>query len=135
MGLETEYAFTPFGRRGRVLDRLVYSQRLVALAARRYPSLYGRDEHDLFLGNGSRLYVDSGCGLLNIEYSTPECTSPEELIAHIRAGDWLLENLARELESEQPELEAAFISRTNFDYSGEGPCAGARRLGAAPRRK
>lgn len=118
MGLETEYAFTPFGRRGHVLNRSVYSKRLVALAARRYPSLFGRDKHDLFLGNGGRLYVDSGCDLLNIEYSTPECTSPEELLAHIQAGDRLLANLARELESENPALEVAFISKCNFDYSG-----------------
>jgi len=118
MGLETEYAFTPFGHNDRVLNRMHYSQRLVSLAARHYPSLFGRDKHDLFLGNGGRLYVDSGCGLLNTEYSTPECTSPEELIAHIRAGDRLLANLARELESEKRELKTAFISKCNFDYSG-----------------
>ena len=118
MGLETEYAFTPFGHDGRALDRTVYSQRLVSLAARHYPSLYGRNEHDLFLANGGRLYVDSGCGLINIEYSTPECTRPEELIAHVRAGDRLLAGLARELEGQEPELESAFISKCNFDYSG-----------------
>jgi proteasome accessory factor A len=118
MGAETEYAFSPIGANGSALDRTVYSQRLVSLATHHYPSLYGRDRHDLFLANGSRLYVDSGLGLINVEYSSPECTKPEELIAHVRAGDRLLASLARELEHNHPELQRAFISKCNFDYAG-----------------
>jgi proteasome accessory factor A len=118
MGVETEYAFTPFRNDGSALNRADYSQRLVSLTARHYPSLYGRNRYDLFLGNGSRLYVDSGLGLLNIEYSTPECTNPEELIAHVRAGDRLLASLGRKLEQNEPLLDRAFISKCNFDYSG-----------------
>lgn len=118
MGLETEYAFTPFGRQGRALDRTLFSKQLVSLAARHHPALLGRDTHDLFLGNGGRLYVDSGMDLLNTEYSTPECSTPEELVAHVRAGDRLLANLARQLERDKPELHTAFISKTNFDYCG-----------------
>ncbi len=118
MGLETEYAFTPFDPSGRSLDRARYSRSLVTLGVRHHPFLFGRDPQDLFLGNGGRLYVDSGVGLLNTEYSTPECSTPEELVAHVRAGDRLLANLARELERIKPELQRAFISKTNFDYSG-----------------
>ncbi len=95
MGLETEYAFTAFGHYGRPLNRTLYSRRLVDLAARQYSSLYGRDRYDLYLANGSRLYVDDGMGLINTEYSTPECTNPAELVAHVRAGDRLLAKLAR----------------------------------------
>ena len=117
-GLETEYAFTPFDHNGQALNRTDYSKRFVALAARLYPSLQGRDKYDLFLSNGARLYVDSGMGLINLEYSTPECTTPGELVAHTRAGDRLFAKIARELEHKWPEVRNAFISKTNFDYSG-----------------
>ena len=118
MGLETEYAFTPSDQDGNSLERMLYSNLLVTSAAARYSSLQGRDERDLFLSNGSRLYVDSGLGLINLEYSTPECTNPAELLAHIRAGDRILDGLARDLESSRIELQRAFISKTNFDYNG-----------------
>jgi proteasome accessory factor A len=117
-GVETEYAFSPCGHDGKPLDRQFYSDLLVELAARRYPSLEGRDKHDLFLSNGSRLYVDAGIGLINLEYSTAECTSPGELVAQVRAGDRILAELARELENSREELQSAFISKTNFDYCG-----------------
>lgn len=116
-GLETEYAFTPYDYDGKVLSRTVYSGRLVRLASRHYPSLVGRDKQDLYLGNGSRWLVDSGLGLINLEYSTPECTGPEELIAHVRAGDRIVAELARDLERRQSKLHRAFISKTNVDYS------------------
>lgn len=118
MGLETEYGFTPYDCDGRALDRAVFTQHLVSLAARRYPSLYGSNIYDVFLSNGGRLYADAGMGLLNTEFSTPECESPLVLVAHVRAGDRLLASAARELESEQADLEKAFITKTNFDYSG-----------------
>lgn len=118
LGLETEYAITPYDKNGTPLDRMLYSKLLVAAASELYPSLFGRDHRDLFLMNGSRLYVDHGANLLNLEYSTPECTNPEELIAHIRAGDHMLAGLARDLESREPELHQLFISKTNFDYCG-----------------
>jgi proteasome accessory factor A len=118
MGLETEYAFTPCGHDGNPLERKIYADLLVTSAADRYSSLEGRDKQDLFLSNGSRLYVDSGLGLINLEYSTPECTSPGELVAHVHAGDRILAGLARDLENNRPELKSAFISKTNFDYCG-----------------
>ena len=118
MGLETEYAITPYDKNSMPLDRMHYAKLLVTLASQLYPSLCGRNHCDLFLLNGSRFYVDSGANLLNLEYSTPECTNPEELIAHIRAGDRMLTRLARELESREPELHQVFISKTNFDYCG-----------------
>jgi len=118
MGLETEYAITPYDKYGTPLDRMLYSTLLVTAASELYPSLFGRDHRDVFLLNGSRLYVDHGANLLNLEYSTPECTNPEELIAHLRAGDQMLAGLARDLESREPELHQLFISKTNFDYCG-----------------
>ena len=118
MGVETEYAFTPFGTGSVVLNRTDYSRRLVSLAAQHYPLLRGRDGYDYFLANGSRLYVDSGIGLINVEYASAECTKPEELVAQVRAGDRILASLARELEHDHRELKNAFISKCNLDYSG-----------------
>ena len=118
MGVETEYAFTPFGTGNVVLNRTDYSRRLVSLAAQHYPLLRGRDGYDCFLANGSRLYVDSGLGLINVEYASAECTKPEELVAQVRAGDRILASLARELEQNHRELRNAFISKCNLDYSG-----------------
>ena len=135
MGAETEYAFTPIGADGSVLNRTLYSGYLVSLAADHYSLLHGRDEHDLFLANGGRLYVDSGVGLINIEYSSPECANPEELIAHVRAGDEILASLARELEQKYPELERAFISKCNFDYSGHTSGAHENYLHTASQKK
>jgi len=117
MGAETEYAFTPFGAGGSALDRTDYSRRLVSLGGSNYPALYGQNAHDLYLSCGSRLYVDSGLGLLNVEISTAECSTPEELVAHVKAGDRLLAELARELERVDPVLKKAFISKTSQDYS------------------
>ena len=118
MGLETEYAFTPSDRDGNPLDRKQYSDMLVDLARHRYSVLEGCNPHDLFLSNGSRFYVDFGLGLINLEYSTPECPDPRTLIAHIRAGDRMLAGLCRELEFYQSELGSAFVSKTNVDYQG-----------------
>lgn len=118
IGLETEYAFTPYGANGKPLDRARYSAEIVRLASERYPALFGRDTCDLFLANGSRLYVDAGTNILNLEYSTPETTDPSELAAHVRAGDRILATLSRDLEAQIPEVHHAFVSKTNFDYSG-----------------
>jgi hypothetical protein len=118
MGLETEYAFTLLGHGKHALDKRYYAESLLTLAAQHYPALYGRDKYDLFLANGSRIYVDYGMGLLNLEYSTPECTSPQELVAHVRAGDRIFAGLARKLERKHAGLKSAFISKTNIDYCG-----------------
>ena len=118
MGLETEYAFTPYDAGGQPLNRAHFSEKMVELAAERLPSMFGRDRHDLFLANGSRLYLDAAVNLLNLEYSTPETTNPAELVAHARAGDRILAGLARDLETAHAELHESFVSKTNFDYSG-----------------
>ena len=118
MGLETEYALTLLDGGARKHGKRYYAESLLALAAREYSALYGRDVFDLFLANGGRIYVDHGMGMINLEYSTPECCSPQELVAHVLAGDRMVARLARLLERKHAELEEVFISKTNVDYNG-----------------
>jgi proteasome accessory factor A len=118
LGLETEYAVTFFGRGGRVLDREIYSGRVVRTLGARTVSLRGRDDFDLFLPNGGRLYRDAGVGLCNIEYATAECTSPAELIAHAQAGDSIVAGAVRDLVASRSEVEGAVVSKCNLDYHG-----------------
>ena len=117
-GLESECGFTPFDHSGNILDRRHYADLLVRLASSRYATLAGYNRQDLFLSSGHRVYVDAGLGLINLECSTPECRSPQALIAHKCAGDRILAGLARELEATCPELHRFFIFKTNFDYCG-----------------
>jgi proteasome accessory factor A len=112
-GIETEYGFTPFNAEGSPFDRAAYAQRLVHGAPRRWPAVRGRDWSDVYLGNGARLYTDCGT---HPEYATPECTTPEEAVAAIRAGDRILEQLARDLERDT-SVSHAFLYRGNVDYS------------------
>jgi proteasome accessory factor A len=95
IGVECEYApifRTPGGTRvahlngQRLLD---YMQQLSALifstlARQGYP-MAGE-----FLGNGGRLYIDRGG---HPEYATPECQRIEDLVAHEKAGDRIVQGL------------------------------------------
>lgn len=58
----------------------------------------GRDDGaELWLPNGSRLYIDSG-GLL--EYATPEVTSAYQLLAYERAGEHTVQRITEGMEAE-----------------------------------
>ncbi len=50
---------------------------------------WGRSSN-VFLGNGSRLYLDVGS---HPEYATPECDSAHDLVVHDKAGERILEKL------------------------------------------
>jgi Pup-ligase protein len=112
-GIETEYGFTPFGADGSALDRNAYTLRLVHGARRRWPAVRGREWSDVYLANGARLYVDCAT---HPEYATPECTTPDEVVAAVRAGDRILEQLAHDLER-SARISHAFLYRGNVDYS------------------
>jgi proteasome accessory factor A len=118
IGLETEYGVTPFDEAGEPLDRTHYANLLVQSAIGKYAALAGFNRQDLYLASGSRLYVDAGLGLVNLECSTAECRSPQAVVAYSRAGDRMIAGLARELVANHPELHEVFISKTNFDYCG-----------------
>ncbi len=58
------------------------------------PSL-ASSQSGLFLANGARIYLDIGG---HLEYSTPEVTSPDAMVAHLFAQEKLLLGLAKRLD-------------------------------------
>ena len=83
-GLENEYGVTCTFRGQRRL-----SPDEVARYLFRRVVHWGRSSN-VFLENGARLYLDVGS---HPEYATPECDDVEELVAHDKAGERILEAL------------------------------------------
>jgi len=89
-GLETEYGVTCAVDSGRGL-----SADEVARYLFRKVVAWGRSSN-VFLGNGSRLYLDVGS---HPEYATAECDDVEQLIAHDRGGERVLEGLVEDAQA------------------------------------
>ncbi len=90
-GLENEYgiicsADKKGGKALSIQNSVVYLFREI-ISKRMYP--------DVFLENGARFYQDIGC---HPEYATPECDDVRELVAHDRAGERIIEYLAKSAE-------------------------------------
>lgn len=114
-GVETEYAlFAPAGAR-RSAEEL--GAALLDGVRRRRPWLRDATDYGMFLGNGSRLYLDCG---RHPELATPECSSPWEVVAAVRAGERILEEVLRALGADPATGEGPALTRCNVDYSGSG---------------
>jgi len=74
-------------------------------------------EGGIFLQNGARLYVDTGC---HPEYATPECTDPLDAVRHVLAGERIMLDVAAGVENTVPEIARVRVFKTNVDYSGSG---------------
>jgi proteasome accessory factor A len=113
-GLETEYALFGAGLDDdrRLLDAAVG---LVDEVCAGQPWLPDRTDSGAFLSNGARLYVDCG---RHPEYATPECRTPWELVAAVRAGDRLLERALAGVGAVEPGGGPPELTRCNVDYSG-----------------
>ncbi|PYI66290.1 Pup--protein ligase [Arthrobacter livingstonensis] len=78
---------------------------------------WGRSSN-VFLPNGSRLYLDVGS---HPEYATAECDGLEQLIAHDRAGELILNDLVTEAQA-RLSLEGysgkIFLFKNNVDSAG-----------------
>ena len=113
VGLETEYGITSVSARG--------SRALGADEVARYlfrPIVERSRSSNVFLSNGSRLYLDVGS---HPEYATAECDGLRQIIAHDRAGERVVDDLAVEAErmlAEQSILAKVFIFKNNTDSSG-----------------
>lgn len=112
IGLETEYgiSFTAVGPRGLATED-------VARRMFRDVIAWGRSSN-VFLENGARLYLDVGS---HPEYATPECASAQEALAHERAGDRIVHDLARRTEATLADegIEGRLrVFRNNTDFSG-----------------
>ncbi len=115
-GAETEYALAAVAHDGRGAPHTVVHGAFMACARRILPHLPHQmrgDYPSVFLVNGGRLYDDCG---YRVEYSSPEVTSPWELVRYMRAGDIVGERVARQLAVDHPEWQEVFCSRASVDY-------------------
>src|SRR3954454_18717846 len=69
---------------------------------------------DLVLANGARFYNDHA----HPEYSTPECTTLRELVAHDKAGERIVADCARRRNTMLPEGQRVRLYKNNTDFVG-----------------
>ena len=111
-GIENEYGVTCTLRGQRRL-----SPDEVARYLFRKVVSWGRSSN-VFLGNGSRLYLDVGS---HPEYATPECDSAHDLVVHDKAGERIVERLlgdAEERLAEEGIRGDVFLFKNNTDSAG-----------------
>lgn len=116
LGAECEWAVTGWaGREVGAREQLIHE--MLRAACHRFPHV--RDtggSSGIFFANGARFYIDCG---LHPEMATPECTTPWEVARYVRAGERIMEELTREVQSRSPRLEVV-CARCNVDYGGTG---------------
>src|SRR5207248_1445132 len=66
------------------------------------------------LSNGARFYNDHA----HPEYSTPECTTLRQMVAHEKAGERILAECARRRNLKLPETERVRLYKNNTDFAG-----------------
>ena len=103
-GLENEYGVTCTQRGHRRLS----PDEVARYLFRRVVS-WGRSSN-VFLANGARLYLDVGS---HPEYATPECDNINELVAHDKAGERILEQLLTSAEERLREEGIACLLYTS----------------------
>jgi proteasome accessory factor A len=111
-GLENEYGVTCTLRGQRRLS----PDEVARYLFRRVVS-WGRSSN-VFLANGARLYLDVGS---HPEYSTPECDSIYDLVAHDKAGERILEQLLGSAEQrlrEEGIRGVIYLFKNNTDSAG-----------------
>jgi len=111
-GLENEYGVTCTLRGQRRL-----SPDEVARYLFRKVVSWGRSSN-VFLENGARLYLDVGS---HPEYATPECDRLEDIVAHDKAGERILESLvlsAEERLDEEGVRGEIYLFKNNTDSAG-----------------
>src|SRR5436309_7095668 len=111
-GLETEYGVTCTYRGQRRLS----PDEVARYLFRRVVS-WGRSSN-VFLRNGSRLYLDVGS---HPEYATAECDDLTELVVHDKAGERILEGLLVDAEqrlAEEGVTGDIYLFKNNTDSAG-----------------
>ena len=111
-GIENEYGvtFTLKGQRRLSPDE-------VARYLFRKVVTWGRSSN-VFLENGSRLYLDVGS---HPEYATPEFDRITELVTHDKAGEWILDSLVQGAEErlhEEGVRGEIYVFKNNTDSAG-----------------
>src|ERR1700757_4239037 len=111
-GIENEYGVTCTFRGQRRLS----PDEVARYLFRRVVS-WGRSSN-VFLRNGARLYLDVGS---HPEYATPECDSLNDLVAHDRAGERIVEGLLVDAEKRLHDEGIAgdiYLFKNNPDSAG-----------------
>jgi proteasome accessory factor A len=111
-GLENEYGVTCTLRGQRRLS----PDEVARYLFRRVVS-WGRSSN-VFLENGARLYLDVGS---HPEYATPECDSIEDLVAHDKAGEKILDGLVASAEArlrDEGIRGVVYLFKNNTDSAG-----------------
>jgi proteasome accessory factor A len=112
MGIETEFGVNATFRGS---SRL--SPEEVARYLFRKVVAWGRSSN-VFLVNGSRLYLDVGS---HPEYATAECTDLLDLVAHDKAGELIVQDLADDAEQRLAEEgfdATVYVLKNNVDSRG-----------------
>ena len=113
LGIETEYGLTCVAADG--------TRRLTPDDTARYlfrDIVAKAHSSNVFLTNGSRLYLDVGS---HPEYATCECDDIEQLIAHERAGDLIMQQMADDAEA---QIRAEGIDGTLYLFKNNVDSAG-----------
>lgn len=111
-GVETEFGIAYSSPQGRPL-----APEEVARYLFRKVVSWGRSSN-VFLGNGSRLYLDVGS---HPEYATAECDDVAQLVAHDRAGERILVDLIEEAQKRLREEGFdgnVYLFKNNTDTAG-----------------
>ena len=78
------------------------------------PLSFEEIKSDLVLSNGARFYNDHA----HPEYSTPECTTLRQLVAHEKAGERILAECARRRNLKLPPTHEVRLYKNNTDFVG-----------------
>ncbi|MDA8184360.1 MAG: proteasome accessory factor PafA2 family protein, partial [Actinomycetota bacterium] len=111
-GIENEYGVTCTLRGQRRLS----PDEVARYLFRRVVS-WGRSSN-VFLENGARLYLDVGS---HPEYATPECDRLQDLVAHDKAGERVLDHLVSSAEArlrEEGIRGTVYLFKNNTDSAG-----------------
>ena len=112
-GIETEYGLSVIPTPGSTCDNENSARELLGLATTRFAQVPGLRSSGLFLGNGSRFYVDCGA---HPELATPECTNPWDAVRYVQAGERLMLDLTGQLARRDRRIANIFLSKANVDY-------------------
>ncbi|OFT62871.1 Pup--protein ligase [Corynebacterium sp. HMSC05E07] len=113
MGIETEYGITASTSAG---QRAMSPDEIARLLFRPVVAKYSSS--NIFAPNASRLYLDVGS---HPEIATAECDSLSQLIAYERAGDRMVDSMARQAEdtlAAEGEERAVYLFKNNVDSAG-----------------
>lgn len=78
------------------------------------PMSFREIKSDLVLANGARFYNDHA----HPEYSTPECSTLRQIVAHDKAGERILASCARLRNARLPEGQQVRLYKNNTDFIG-----------------